>query len=672
MAIIAAISSVQDVINILYVAIGLGLVIFIHELGHFAVAKWCGVKVERFSIGFGPILWRYTRGETEYALSAIPFGGYVKMLGQDDADPSQLTDQSIARDPRSFTSKSVPQRMAIISAGVFNNMVSAVLFFMLAFMLGVQYQPAVIGAVVPGMPAWEAGLRLGDQLTSVAGRADPQFRFMDVRQAIALSDGGPVKVSGLRNGKPFETEVTPQLKGQLVPTIGIEPEPGLKLAEYRDQPKETPTLAGSPAALAKPGFQQGDLIRKLDEIEIENYSQLLHTLAERRDQTVEFHVRRKGESPDEPLHVVSVEPNHFRTLGLRMDIGKITAIQKGSPAEGKLQVNDKITHLVVDNVTRSIGVDIDPLRLPGELARLHGREVTLRVKREVPAGDPEVKDIVLTPENRPGWIERPMGLDCPISIPAIGVAYHVLHHVLKVEPGSPAEGKVFENDNILMVQFVPPKNEAEGEPDREPKPIEFKEDSRNWPVAFWLMQEVTDWKVVLTVKSQGKAEPRTVELVPQPDTEWYIPLRGFMMQPLTLVRKAGSIQEAVVLGLQHTRDSIVDMWLTVRRLTQRRISIKALGGPIRIAQTAYLFSERGIPDLILFLGILSVSLAVLNFLPIPVLDGGHFMFLCWEGIRGKPASERVVMAATYVGLLMVLSLMVWVLYMDISSLVVGR
>src|SRR4029077_10572734 len=106
----------------------------------------------------------YTRGETEYALSAVPFGGYVKMLGQDDADPSQVTDERIARDPRSYTSKTVPQRIAIIAAGVTNNMVSAVLFFIIAFHFGVQYQPAVVGGVSPGMPAWKGGLRLGDRL----------------------------------------------------------------------------------------------------------------------------------------------------------------------------------------------------------------------------------------------------------------------------------------------------------------------------------------------------------------------------------------------------------------------------------------------------------------------------------------------------------------------------
>ena len=96
----------------LWVAIGLGLVIFFHELGHFAVAKWCGVFVERFSIGFGPILWSFKKGDTEYALSAIPFGGYVKMLGQDDMDPSQLTTEEIAADPKSYSAKPVWQRMA--------------------------------------------------------------------------------------------------------------------------------------------------------------------------------------------------------------------------------------------------------------------------------------------------------------------------------------------------------------------------------------------------------------------------------------------------------------------------------------------------------------------------------------------------------------------------------
>ena len=146
-------------LHILYVALGLGLVIFFHELGHFAVAKWCGVFVERFSIGFGPILCSFKKGDTEYALSLIPFGGYVKMLGQDDMDPSQLTTEEIAQDPRAYSSKNVPQRMGIISAGVIMNVITGMLFFGLAFRFGVESSPAQVGHAVVGKPAWEKGIR---------------------------------------------------------------------------------------------------------------------------------------------------------------------------------------------------------------------------------------------------------------------------------------------------------------------------------------------------------------------------------------------------------------------------------------------------------------------------------------------------------------------------------
>ncbi len=263
MEILAFSFSFANIASILLVALGLGLVIFIHELGHFAVAKWCGVKVERFSIGFGPVLWKVVRGETEYALSAIPFGGYVKMLGQDDADPSQMSDERIAKDPRSYTAKSVPQRIAIISAGVINNMVSAVVFFVVAFMLGVQYQPAVVGSVVPGMPAWKSGLRPGDEITRISGREDSQLSFTDVRLAVALSQADmPVKIEGFRNGKPFATEVTP-IAGDLVPTIYVEPTQSLTLPEPEGESKDfNPTMPGFSASAAQPPLLPGDEIKE--------------------------------------------------------------------------------------------------------------------------------------------------------------------------------------------------------------------------------------------------------------------------------------------------------------------------------------------------------------------------------------------------------------------------
>lgn len=659
----------SNVGNILLVAVGLGTVIFIHELGHFMVAKWCDVKVERFSIGFGPIIWKVTRGETEYALSAIPFGGYVKMLGQDDADPGQMADDRIARDPRSYTSKTVPQRIAIISAGVINNMVSAVLFFILAFMLGVKYQPAVVGGVVPGMPAWKAGLRPGDEITRANDRHDTPLSFTDVRLEVALSRAeDPVKIEGLRNGKRFVAEVTP-VTGDLIPTIFVEPSQGLTIPDVESKSGESRlTVKGLSASRAEPSLMPGDEIRELDGVSLKTYAEMQMGIAAKRDQPVVLSVRRKNAQPNAPLTKITIEPNHFRTLGLRMAIGQIKAIQRDSPADGKLKEGDTITHILSPE-QRTIGVDLDPLQLPDYFARFAGQEVRVKVKREVTGGNPTLEEVSLVPDGRPGWIERPIDAvrDCPLSIPAIGVAFNVLHHVVGVDPDGPADkAGIKKDDNIEQIRFLSPKRDKKEEGDDEIV-IKFNETDRGWPTAFWLIQMLPERSIELTFKSQGAADAKTIEVVPQIDPDWYLPMRGFSTQGLTKTRQAENIGEAVTLGFHRTRDSIFEMWFTIRGLFSGRISPKALGGPIRIADTAYHFSKQGIPDLILFLGILSVSLSVLNFLPIPVLDGGHFAFLCWEGIRGKPPSERVVVTATYVGLAFVLSLMVFVLYMDISS-----
>ncbi len=664
-----------DLSHIIAVGLGLGLVIFIHELGHFAVAKWCGVRVERFSIGFGPVLWRITRGETEYALSAIPFGGYVKMLGQDDADPSQLADQNIAKDPRSYTAKTVPQRIAIISAGVINNLVSAVLFFIIAFMFGVRYEPAIVGSSIPGMPAWIKGLRLGDELTRVDGRSDRHLRFLDVRQAVALSSG-KVEIEGQRGGKPFRVTVEPTTDG-LLPTIGLEPIPAPRLADL-ERPDASPTIPGSAAAEAQPPFRSGDEIVAVGDTPVADFAQLSNILARRRDETVEVSVRRKGQPADAAPMRITVARNPFRTLGLKMDIGKISAIQDDSPAARKgLQVGDKITHVIVKGKEYPVGNELDPLRLPDFIAEHHGQEITLRVKREKTGGETVKAEVTLVPDDRPGWSDKPFMDDAPLTIPAIGVACHVLHHVLKVEPGSPADGKIHENDNLLKLEFLPadeaaetavaPKNDAARKDDA----LLFGETKRNWPMAVWYMQSTAPMKVRLTVKSQGSSTERTEVMVPQPAADWNLPMRGLIVQQLLRLRKAENIGEAVVLGFRHTRDSVIDMWLTIRSLASGRISPKVLGGPVAIAQAAYLFSKRGIPELILFLGMLSVNLAVLNFLPIPVLDGGHFVFLCWEGISGKPPSERVVLTANYVGLALVGLLMVSVLSLDFYRVFTG-
>ena len=126
--------------------------IFIHELGHFLLAKWNGVKVEKFSIGFGPTLFGFRRGETEYVLAALPLGGFVKMLGEGPEDEANKS-----TDPRAYPNKSVGARMAIISAGVIMNVFLGLACFVYAYGHGMDEIPAKVGAVVAGL----AGLRGG-------------------------------------------------------------------------------------------------------------------------------------------------------------------------------------------------------------------------------------------------------------------------------------------------------------------------------------------------------------------------------------------------------------------------------------------------------------------------------------------------------------------------------
>ncbi len=208
---------------LLSTALVLGVLIFVHELGHFIVAKRSGVTVLRFSLGFGPRIAGFTRGTTEYRLSLIPLGGYVKMLGEDAGE--ELSPEERAG---SFSEASVLKRLAIVFAGPFSNFIFAILVFTLIFAFsGIRELAPVIGTVTPGSPAQKAGLKSGDKIIAID--AKPIRTWDNLAESIEKHGPHPINLLVKRGDSRLSFTITPavskvkNLFGQTVqrPLIGI-------------------------------------------------------------------------------------------------------------------------------------------------------------------------------------------------------------------------------------------------------------------------------------------------------------------------------------------------------------------------------------------------------------------------------------------------------------------
>jgi regulator of sigma E protease len=190
--------------SIIAAVVGLGVLIVFHEFGHFLLAKLSGVGVLTFSVGFGPKLWVKKKGETEYALSAFPLGGYVKMVGEDPEEEVKAVDLE-----RSFAHKSLLKRTAIVAAGPGFNLLLAVFLLMIVFLFyGVPVLSNLIGAVEPESPAAQAGLEKGDRIVAVDGQAVTAWD--DVSSKIKQSAGRSLDLRVQRSGEELAMTVQPR------------------------------------------------------------------------------------------------------------------------------------------------------------------------------------------------------------------------------------------------------------------------------------------------------------------------------------------------------------------------------------------------------------------------------------------------------------------------------
>ena len=720
------------------VAIGLGFVIFVHELGHFAVAKFCGVKCEKFYVGFdvpmpkiGPFqipssLLKFQWGETEYGIGIIPLGGYVKMLGQDDnpmnaeqeaeriraqtdatadgepSDEGEATTSSetteaapVELDPRSYPAKSVPQRMAIISAGVIMNLIFGIIFAMVAYLAGVRYTPCEIGSTSPGDPAWQAGLTAGDTIIQLKKSGEPRehLRFEHDLKSRVLHAGlhdVPKPIDLLIRAPGGETrwvQLTPTAKlrelTQLT-TIGVSPRRKTiisKVNQASSAEKATPELKVNDRIIAVDGQAL-----PVDPQSGETYvNDLYRLLATKLGEDVVFTCERTNDTPDatgEPStqqFQTTVRPMPLRLTGLQMEIGPIVSIRQGSPAEtAGFQAGDVIRSVNGKSIA-------DPMLLPYQFADLIDQEVTFEVSRPAqatptsdsgetsPTDDTSTNVTIKVTPTGDFQLSEVMGLGAFVGIENVGIAYSVKLRVAEVEANTPAaQAGLQSGDTLTQLQIL---TETDAERERAEKlfgkdygkPQQLSDSIYNWPLVFAGFQG-TPGDVKWQITYQRGEEQKTVVLTTESSDTYFALNRGLSFQSVSRIHTASSISEAAYLGCRESVERGTEILSVLQKLFTGKLSIRNLGGPLRIFEGASREASAGVPRLLMFLTFLSVNLAILNFLPIPALDGGHMVFLLYEGVTRKPPNEKVQGMLTLVGVGLLLCLMIFVFANDILTM----
>jgi regulator of sigma E protease len=260
----------------------LGVLIFVHELGHFLAARRVGVRVLTFSLGFGPKILKVKRGDTEYCISAIPLGGYVKMAGENPDDPR-------SGQPDEFLSKTKWQRFQILIMGPLMNILLAVVVLAFVLAQGAQVlayrdEPPVVAAVMPGSPAERVGLQPGDRILTVAG--DQVETWEDLLIAIGTRPERDVPITVLHEGQTRSLTIRPTAEGRYeIGNIGVLPDTFPYVASVN---------AGEPAE--KMGLMKGDVVRAINGVPMVTRAQVIETISKNGERELEMTVLRDGKT----------------------------------------------------------------------------------------------------------------------------------------------------------------------------------------------------------------------------------------------------------------------------------------------------------------------------------------------------------------------------------------
>jgi regulator of sigma E protease len=542
----------------------LGILILVHELGHFVFAKLFDVKVMRFSLGFGPRLLGFTRGETEYRLSLVPLGGYVRLLGE---DPSEAIPPIDRQRRRALSDKPLWQRYTIVVAGPAFNLLLPLLIYFIHYAGQRTLLPPTIGSVLPNLPAADAGLIPGDKVETVDGK---KIRYWeDLERVIADSLGRTLRFGIRRGSDAEERDVTPvriERSGTLqrketVGWIGVSPRFHLPEIGVLDP--------NSPAAQA--GLKTFDFVTSVNGAPVATWLEFGKAVERAGASPLRINYLRGGYSAVPFAHIEIQRPSSAVVIPVAV-----------FDATNRRHYDTGLTsaELFVFSVEPGSPADQIGLRRGDQILELDGAPL-------------------------PHW--------------------DLLRQRLAINP-----------QRTFKISWMSPggqRREASFRQEVRSELDAYRQEEEH--LVFGAMNRLA-WK-----------------------TEATVPVRNRFGYALTH-------------SFERTGHIILAMTYGFAEIVRGRVPLSTLGGPIMIGYVAGVAAEQGFDQYLWLMALISVNLALLNFLPVPILDGGLLMFFTIELFKRRPPSVRAREIASYVGLVIVATLMLFALRNDVVRYLLPR
>ncbi|HNX26421.1 MAG TPA: RIP metalloprotease RseP, partial [Phycisphaerae bacterium] len=661
--------------------IGLNIVVFFHELGHYLTARKVGIKVERFALGMGPRLFGIIRGGTDYCVCALPLGGYVKMLGQEDAGE---VSESAAADPRSFLQKTVGQRFLVVSAGVFMNIVLACLIYVIICMVGIDVYKPIVGGVQPTYPAataaitWQGGqgpagcdnmgLKAGDVITAVNGSDVEQFKNVQFASLLARRDEKvQLDFDRSADGRTYRGSVE----------LGVRPG-GIKglLSFGIDAPASNRVWG----AAVDSQLKINDEIIAINGKKVANEWEMEHAGDELTNGPVRLTVLRDGE--EKQLTVTPIPYNRSDMIFLKN--GRVIY---GLPekVDGDRTViildNGRQIDVVTKNIASGNGSGLDVLGLSPRLMTYDTKKWK-GIFRHTPAWNAGIKngDILLSydetvnptqseilqisanllKEKRSGELvclrdgeKKTFEIEPYKSegVALIGVSFtgDYEHPVAGfVRHGSPAaKAGIKSGSRIIAVGSRPVKN---------------------WMDIVWAVKALPKETRVLPITTDaGEFSLNIPESFNASDIRLSV-LGMVALRPDTFKLHRKNPLAAMAWGAKEAWETILLNYASLRAIATGTVPAREASGPLGLGKMAIDQAKHGIVPLMYLMAFLSAALAVFNFLPLPVLDGGIATLLIIEKLRGKPLPLKVINMIQLAGLVFILGLFILVTFSDFLKL----